>query len=296
VLPTISPARRQSLRLLLFATAIIGVLVGIAGTFGHLRGDPLADVRAYYDAGARLNAGLPLYPADADTNVANFYRYPPLLAIVFRPLALLPYDVVAPLWGIAMVVAFLLTLWRIGFTRNTRYAVAILALPIGWSLAIGQAQVVMTLFVALGTPAAVAVAANIKLFPVLIGLYWLGRRDWRSLRDLVLWGLGLLAVQFVLEPNGTIAFLRFPSLDQVGQVNNLSPYGISPILWAVLVVAGALLTIRLAPSKWGWGAAVVFSVLAMPRLFSYQFMTFLAGLRRPDADVRRDAGEGTRSG
>ncbi len=279
---TLSPARRRSSRLLLFAAATIGVLVGIAATYGHLRGDPLADVRAYYDAGARLNAGQPLYPADADTNLANFYRYPPLLAIVFRPLALLPYDVAALLWGVAMVGAFLLTLRRIGFGTNTRYAVAILALPIGWSLAIGQAQVLMTLFIALGTPLGVALAANVKLFPALIGLYWLGRRDWRSLRNLILWGLGLLALQFVLEPTGTIAFLRFPSLDQVGQVNNLSPYGISPVLWAVLVAAGALLTIRLAPSKWGWAAAVVFSVVAVPRLFSYQFMTFLAGLRRPD--------------
>ena len=257
---TVSPRRRRSLRLVLFAAAIIGLFVGILATIGHLRGDPLADVRAYYDAGARLNAGQPLYPPDANTNLANFYRYPPLLAIVFRPLALFPYEVVAPLWGLLMVAAFLLTVRRLGFTTNTALAVAILALPIGWTLAIGQAQSVMTLFIALGTPLGVALAANIKLFPALIGLYWLGRRDWRRLGELIAWGLALLAVQFALEPAGTIAFLRFPNLDQVGQVNNLSPYGISPLLWAVLAVAGGLLTVTLARTKWGWAAAVAFSV------------------------------------
>ena len=37
----------------------------------HLTSDPLADVRAYDDAGSRLNADLPLYPADADPNAAG---------------------------------------------------------------------------------------------------------------------------------------------------------------------------------------------------------------------------------
>ena len=50
----------------------------------------LRDVRAYYDAATRLNEGLPLYPAGADPDAADFYRYPPLLAILFRPLASSP--------------------------------------------------------------------------------------------------------------------------------------------------------------------------------------------------------------
>ena len=59
----------------------------------HLRMDPLADVRAYYDAGARLNAGLPLYLDVASTNVPGSYHYPQLLAIaVLPPLAGLSGD------------------------------------------------------------------------------------------------------------------------------------------------------------------------------------------------------------
>jgi hypothetical protein len=265
------------------AGAAFGVIAGAWAVWIHLTTDPLADVRAYYDAGARLNAGLPLYPADADTNTAEFYRYPPLLAIAFRPLALLPYELVALAWGAVMLGAFLLTVRTLGINERSVLAMAILALPIGWSIAIGQAQVAITLLVSIGTPAAVALAANIKLFPALVGVYWLGRRDWRSLGRLVAWGLGLLGLQYLLEPAATIAFLGFPSFEQVGEVRNLSPYALSPALWAALVGAGFLVALRLAPTKWGWASAVAFSVLVTPRLLVYQLMALLPAVRDPDA-------------
>jgi alpha-1,2-mannosyltransferase len=281
---TARPGRTPLIRLggyLAFVLAALAVLAGIAVTIGHLRTDPLADVRAYYDAGARLNAGLPLYPPDADTTAADFYRYPPLLAIFFRPLALLPYEVVAPLWGLAMVGCFLLTVRRVGWNRRTWWALAFLCLPIGWALAIGQAQVLVTLLTALGWPWAVALATNIKLFPVLVGLYWLGRREFRAVGELVAVGLGLLLLQFVLEPAATIHYLTFPNLDQVGPVNNFSIYAVSPILWLVLLPVCGIAVVLLARKRWGWAAAVTFSVLATPRLITYQLMTLLAGLRAP---------------
>jgi hypothetical protein len=296
--PVALSSRRPPVRvglLLVFALAILGLLLGIAVTISHLRTDPLADVRAYYDAGARLNAGQPLYPADADTTAADFYRYPPLLAIVFRPLALLPYDVVAPLWGLAMIAAFAATLWRIGLRRTTWSTVAILALPIGWTLAIGQAQSLVTLLAVLASPWAIALAANLKLFPAFVGLYWLGRREWRKVAELIAVGVALLLVQLVLEPTGTIHYLTFPSLDQVGPVNNFSPYAISPLLWAGLVVAGLIVVLGLARTRWGWAAAVAYSVLVTPRLLTYQLMTLLAGLRSPD-EVDPRPGGGTVAG
>src|SRR5512134_626841 len=79
------------IRIVLTVAAGLGLLIGIQTAVLHLRMDPLADVHAYYDAGARLNAGLPLYEQPASTDDAAFYRYPPLLAILFRPLALLPF-------------------------------------------------------------------------------------------------------------------------------------------------------------------------------------------------------------
>jgi hypothetical protein len=272
----------RTANLVLFSLAVLGALVGLGVFLIHLGSDPLVDIRAYYDAGARLNAGLPLYEQAATTNQAEFYRYPPLLAIAFRPLALLPFETAAIIWEAIVVASLaLLIVWlRPGF--RGRLMLGILAMPILWSLAIGQAQIPMTLLMAVGTPWSLAFATHLKVLPALAAIWWIGRRDWRSLAQFAAWVVGLGIVQLVLEPAGTLAFPAVFTLAQVGEVRNFSPYVISPILWAALVAAGAIVALRLAPTRWGWAAAVALAVLATPRLLLYQLMTLLAGLREPD--------------
>jgi hypothetical protein len=279
------PARANLRRFglpILVGLAILGFLVGVELFRAHLAANPLGDVRAYYDAGARLNAGVPLYDQPATTDEAAFYRYPPLLAILFRPLALLPFESAALIWEALVVVTFGLTLLHLGVRRmRTWLLVGFLGLAIGWSLAIGQAQVPVTYLVALGTPLSIALAGQLKLLPALVAVWWIGRRDWRSLRRFVAWTAGLVAVQLVLEPAGTLAYPATLGLQQVGEVRNWSPYAISPWLWAGLLVVGFVLAIRLAPGRYGWAAAVSLSILAAPRLLFYQLMTLLAAAREP---------------
>jgi hypothetical protein len=274
--------------------SVLGLLIGLGALRLHLVSDPLADVRAYYDAGARLNAGLPLYEQAATTDDAAFYRYPPLLAILFRPLALLPFETAALIWEALLVTATVLTIARLRPRRAVLLASGMLAMPLLWTLAIGQAQALVTALLAFGSPWAVAAAGHIKLTPWLVAVYWAGRRDWRSLGRLVAWIVGLAAVQLVLEPEATIAFVSFSSLDQVGDVVNLSPFAVSPVLWAL--AAGALLLIawRLAPTRWGWAAAVVLAVGVTPRLLAYQLSTLLAAFGGPrSAGIASTTGHGS---
>jgi hypothetical protein len=161
-----------------------------------------------------------------------------------------------------------------------------LAMPLLWSLAIGQAQVPMTLLMAIGTPWSLALATHLKILPALAAVWWIGRRDWAALARFGAWVAGLGVLQLVLEPAGTLAFPSVFNLGQVGEVRNWSPYVVSPILWAALVVAGIVVALRLAPTRWGWAAAVALSVLATPRLILYQLMTLLAALREPTAAAR----------
>jgi hypothetical protein len=283
---SLSPRTKRQVRLILFGAAIIGALLGLGTLQLHLTEDPLADVHAYYDAATRLNNGEPLYPPDADTNENEYYRYPPLLAIAFRPLAAnLTFEQAAFVWMVVVVVTFGLTLQRLGLRRpETWLAVGMLASPIAWSIAVGQAQVPVTWLLTIGNPAAVALAANLKVLPLLAAIYWVGRRDVRALAELVAAMAILGGIQLVLEPQGTIDFLRNTNLSQVGEVRNLSPYAISPALWAVLVVVGAVAALRLARTRYGWAAAVAFSVLATPRLLTYMLMTLLACLKRDDGE------------
>ena len=258
--PTTMPSMSRYLALLdtprvqfvLIAASVLGLIIGLDTLILHLTTDPLADVHAYYDAGARLNAGLPLYDQPAGTDDADFYRYPPLLAVAFRPLAMLPFQTAALIWEGLLLVLFAGTIWRTGVrNRWTWIVLGWLAAPFAWSLAVGQAQVAVTFLVALGSPWAIAFAAHLKILPALVAIYWLGRRDWRAFATFVAWGLGLLAVSFVLEPAGTIAFLGFPDLGQVGDVENRSLYAISPWLWAAFVgrLRGAGPALRPEPDR-----------------------------------------------
>ncbi len=273
--------RARRLNLILVAAAALGVIAGVDWFLIGLGHDPLSDVHAYYDAADRLNHGLPLYAQAVTTNESAFYRYPPLLAIAFRPLALLPFPVAAAIWEAVVVasLAGLVLVLRPGLRGWT--LAGILALPILWSLVIGQAQLPVTLLMAIGSPWALAFAAHLKVLPALAAIWWIGRRDWAALGRFAAWAIGLGVLQLVLEPAGTLAFPGVFNLGQVGEVRNWSPYAISPVLWAGLVVLGLVVAWRLAPTRWGWAAAVTLSVLATPRLLFYQLTTLLAGLREP---------------
>lgn len=275
-----SPFDARGVKMVLASAAVVGLLIGLGTLALHLRLDPLVDVHAYYDAGARLNAGLPLYDQPAGTDDADFYRYPPLLAIAFRPLALLPFDTAAIFWEAFLLALFAATVVRMGVrSRWTWLVLGWLAAPIAWSLAIGQAQVAVTFLLAIGSPLAVATAAHLKLLPALAAVYWIGRRDWRSVGRFLAWTAGLGLLSLVLEPRGTIAFLGFTDLAQVGTVENRSLYAISPILWVALTAILALLALRYGPTRAGWALAVCLVVFASPRLLLYQVSTLQAAVR-----------------
>jgi hypothetical protein len=279
--PSLFASRR--VQWVLIAASVVGLIIGLDTLRLHLRLDPLADVRAYYDAGARLNAGLPLYAQSATTDDAGFYRYPPLLAIAFRPLALMPFETAAMIWEAFLVALFGLTLVRLGLrNRWTWIVTGWLAAPIAWSLAVGQAQVAVTFLVALGSPWAIALAGHLKVLPVIVAIYWIGRRDWRALARFVAWAVAFGALSFVLEPAATVAFIGFSDLAQVGNVENRSLYAVSPVLWGVFVVCLLALAVRFAPTRAGWALAVAASALISPRLLLYQVSTLQAAVRAPD--------------
>jgi hypothetical protein len=272
--------RAGAIRWLWIAVAVIWALGGIRMFLFHLSYDPFTDIHVYYDAAARLNAGQPLFPPGARI-------YPPLFSILFRPLALLPFGVAAAIWESIVVASLGLTLWRVGLRRPaTWWAVLVLSIGIAWTLAIGQVEAIVTLLLAIGSPFAVALAGNIKIFPLAVGIYWLARGDWRNVGRLLAWTAGLILLQLILDPADTWAF---PGTLGPGQVasevaseGNLSPFVISPILWVVAVAIELAVAFRLARTRWGWAAAVGLAVLAPPRVFSYNLMTLLACLGGPD--------------
>jgi hypothetical protein len=270
-------------RLGIFALAVVGALAGAGVAWLHLTGDPLADAHAYFDAANRLNHGLPLYPAGIDPSSNLVYLYPPLLAVALRPLATLSYPVFALVWEAIVLVSFGLLIVQLGATRRVWLAIGILGIPIGWALSVAQAHVPMTLLLAIGQPWSIALATNVKIFPALVALWWLGRRDYQAFAAFILWMLLIGLAQLVLEPKGTFEFLGGGvGLAQLGAVRNISPFAFgSPVLWAALVILGGVLTLRLAKTRWGWAAAVALGTVSPPRLLVYMLTGLLAAIREP---------------
>jgi hypothetical protein len=266
----------------LVAAAIVGTIIGLVVAVGHLLTDPLNDVPTFYVAAQRLNAGETIYPAGADPDQIPYYRYPPLLAIVLRPFALLPYPVFAALWEAGTILAFALLVRRLGVNRRTAIALGILGVQIGGALPIGQSQVHVTWLLAVGQPWAIALVGQVKVFPALVALYWIGRGDYRQFVRFVSWSIALIVFQFVLAPAETIAFVQTLSLNQVGLAENLSPYGFSRPLWFGLALAFLVITPLVARTRFGWATAIAYSTLVSPRLFLYHLLSFSAALRKPD--------------
>ena len=283
--PGAASAWRRIANLAGFGLAIVGAILGAITLWYHLSTDPFADIRAYYDAASRLNAGQPLYPPSADPNLNTFYRYPPLLAIVLRPFAMLPYGLFVWLWEAAIVGSFVWTLRKIGLGLRTYLVLGWLGVPLAWALAIGQAHVFVTLLLVLGTPMAFALAAHLKVFPALIALYWIGRGEVGYVVGFFGWLVGLSVIQAFIEPEGWRRFWEVATLDQVGNVMNISPYDVSPMLWLVLLGLGAVSALAFARTKYGWWIAVTVATLAPPRLLLYGLSSLLASLREPEPDI-----------
>ena len=265
----LSPSGRRWVGRIAVLGAVVGALLGLETLVLHLSTDPLVDIRRYYEAGRRLNEGLPLYGLVSEDTTAT-YLNPPLLAILFRPLALLPFPAAAAIWEIVVAGSLALTIWRAGLNRRVLIVVCWLALPICWALVIGQVEIVITLLLSFGTPVAVALAGTMKLFPWLAAVYWVGRRQWTALARFVAWIAGLFLLQLLIEPAATLAFFRLEWLDASFEVRNVSLWVIHPALWLVGAVVAGVASLRLAGTRWGWFAAVVLTVMANPRLLVYQ--------------------------
>ena len=273
---------RRVANLVLFGLAVLGAAAGIAVAWMHVMSDPLADAHAYYGAASRLNAGQPLYPPGIDPSSNQIYLYPPMLAVLLRPLALLPFAWFALVWELVIVASFVLLLRHLGFRRRSTWiAVGLLGVPIGWALSVAQAHIPMTLLIALGQPWSIALAANLKLFPVLIALWWIGRRDFESFIAFAVWTLLLVLGQIVLEAPGTFAFFQSVGFAQLGEVRNISPFVISPLAWIALVMVGGLVVVLTARTRWGWPLAVTLATLAPPRLLVYMLTSLIAAIRQP---------------
>jgi alpha-1,2-mannosyltransferase len=176
------------------------------------------DFDVYRGGGGTVLAGKPLY---AFLSWEGYpFTYPPIAAVVFVPLALLPAAVALGVWSflsvLALEVVVWLTLGRLGVTdpvtRLRRSAIyTVLALPLGtvvFNLWVGQINIILLLLVFADRfartgrfrGALIGVAAGIKLTPLIFIPYLLFTRRFREAVTATVAFAGTVLIGFAVTP------------------------------------------------------------------------------------------------
>ncbi len=233
--PVVIGSRRLPSIGLVALAAIGGVLLAVIATaeWTHLN-----DEYAYWQAGARLWAGQPLYDPSAAPNTPYAYWYPPPLAQVLAPLtAFVSADAFAVLWTVLLLGC----LWWLG-GRNVLVALALIAfLPVAVELRVRNVHLIIAVLAVLGLRRSWAFwipAAALKITPALGIAYLAAAGRWRDAGKLALGGAAVLGVSAALAPGPWREFL-----DVVGARAGTDGGSLFPIPFAVRLAAGAALTV-----------------------------------------------------
>jgi len=288
--------RRQ--RLLAFAMIGIsaGLLFAVMAVY-FTRGFVPGDAIVYLGAGERLNLNHPLYevlPGDRPMEVKPpFWTVPllspPLVAVLFRPLAMLPPDAGAYVWWVASMAAIawvLVEFWR---RRPILTSLAVLALVVPLTYEIGVGNV--NAFLLLGTVLiwkwstggrethAGAVAAFItllKVSPIVICWWLFTQGKWRAVVGGIAVGSALIAVTILgagfdahlrfIEITRTTATIGQSELSLAGLAKAIGvPASVASFLPTAALVTGLIgvLLLRSKPA-WAFSLAVATMVLGSP--------------------------------
>lgn len=262
---------------------VLSIAARFAWTYLAPNGANFVDLHVYLGGGAALNHPGTLYSyvyADQTPDFPLPFTYPPFAAVVFYPLHLLPFGVVALLWQVATMAALYgsvrLTQRLMGVAGDAGRsaamvwtAVAIWIEPLRSTFDYGQVNVLLMLAVlwAVCTTRSwlsgllVGVASGIKLTPAVAAVYLLGARRWRAAVLSAVVFLATIAVSLVVVGDQA----RFYFTDLLGDARRVGPIGtsfnqswrgaISRILgydagFGPLVLVGIALTAVLAILAW----------------------------------------------
>ena len=246
-------------------------------------GANFVDLHVYLGGAAALDHPGTLYSyvyADQTPDFPLPFTYPPFAAVVFYPLHLLPFGLVAFLWQIATMAALYgsvrISQRLIGVPRGAGRrvamlwtAIAIWIEPLRSTFDYGQINVLLMLGVLWAVYTTrwwlsgllVGVAAGIKLTPAISGVYFLGVRRWAAAAFSVVVFLATVGVSALVVGDQT----RYYFTDLLGDAHRVGPIatsfnqtwrgGISRILghdagFGPLVLAAIAVTALLAVLAW----------------------------------------------
>jgi hypothetical protein len=265
--------------------------LGLLGAW-YLSGttSPGADLATYQRAGEALWTTGDPYSEAAAVPEDYRYRYPPLLAMAIPVLGW------PPLWFALIAIATVVPIW-IGFRVSGPAGLLPAALLVGaWGqqLLNGNAQAFVVALLAIvpftGAVGAVglAVATMLKLHPALAIVWYLGRREWRSLA----WYLGAMAVLAAVQLPWLSAMLNYYLTDPTATetIPGMSLRALGFVPWVLGTALVGIAALWFARSRYGWLLATLLQLVALPRVLLVNLALLLAApLPRPEAEALRES-------
>ena len=270
----------------------------------------MQDFETVRRAGHDVIHGISPYPPPDPAVVAHATRlvYPPLIAYLFSPFAVLPYHVAAAIYLLLSVAAVPIALRVLGVRDWRCYGVAFLWYPAVAGLGVGAIGPILALLVALSwryrdravvAALLVAVTITLKLFLWPLGVWMLATRRWRA--AVLTAALTAAALLVPFAPLGMHVLRTYPSvlrtLDHVfgpvsfSTIAFLQAAGFSSevasgavfVLGALLVAGIVLLARRPDGDRLALTAAVTAALLLSPIVWIHYFVLLLVpvALARP---------------
>jgi len=205
-------------------------------------GANFVDLHVYVGGAATIGTGASLYDyvyADQTPDFPLPFTYPPFAAIVFAPLHMVPFGLLAFAWQVGIIAALYGVVWlSLRLLGSSDYRLAMLWTAIGiWTEPLrstfdyGQINVILVLAV-LGAVYSsrwwlsgllVGLAAGIKLTPAVSGLYFLGARRWGTVVFSAVVFFGTVGLSLLVLGDQA----RYYFTDLLGDATRIGPIGTS---------------------------------------------------------------------
>ena len=213
------------------------------------------DFRSMYLAGKSVVLGLDPYvnyvgvradfygPVNSESAAYSGFRYPPLAALAFAPLGGLSYLTARLLFTLTMLLFAVLLSFH--FVRRSRFTLpdtavlfVMVSFPVVALVERGQVDVLIVYLCVLSysflqlrysalASFLLAFAGLIKLFPFVLLLFYVARRQWQFVRETLLWAIALFILPYpFLGQSSYVNFFKRTLPDYFGEIATGLPTGL----------------------------------------------------------------------